>query len=245
MEEGARLGMVIRHITLWRTLKALAILTLVAVVFSVGADAYSLGRSFTWVKDRVLELAWRTPASECDHYRIEISKTSLLEEPVTTYLSYAYSKDPNLEIELQEGHSYKFRVQSVSRFGAVSSFSDSSALFVYRGEEASYQSGLADAVPQEFSLSQNYPNPFNSQTNIKYQIPSPGMPGGDARVYLAIYNVLGQRVKVLVDENQAPGKYCAIWDGRDDAGRVVATGHYQYQLAAGSFRAAKKMICMK
>jgi len=90
-----------------------------------------------------------------------------------------------------------------------------------------------------FDLSQNFPNPFNSNTMIQYQIPEA------ADVELTIYNVLGQSVRNLVQKKQATGRYAVEWDGKDNAGRNVPSGMYVYQLTAGDYQAAKRMILLK
>ena len=235
----------LRSISVWRFLRIIAIITIVWVIYSISAEAYSLNQVFVWLKERMLELTWEAPESECDHYRLEISKTDLLAEPVMTSLSYTYTDGTSFQIELQDDHSYMFRVQGVDSYGALSGFSDSTSLFVYDGGEIAKQVSRADTPPIEFSLSQNYPNPFNSQTTIEYQIADSGTGGSGTEVNLVIYNTLGQRVKVLIKENQVPGKHYKIWDGSDDAGRQVASGNYIYQLIAGKFKTSKKMVFMK
>ena len=235
----------LRQITLWRILKAFAIITLVSVVFSVIVEAYNLQDTVKWVKDRVLNITWDQPSGEYDHYRIEISKTDLLKEPVTTYLSYDYTESNEFEMELEDDHSYQFRIQAVSNYGVLSNYSEESPLYIFNEKEAAKRSSLTDVTPIEFSLSQNYPNPFNAQTSINYQIPSEAMSGSGVKVQLVIYNLLGQRVRVLVNEIQTPGTYSAVWNGRDDSDQDVASGHYIYQLTAGSFKVSKKMIYMQ
>ncbi|MEO8399905.1 MAG: T9SS type A sorting domain-containing protein, partial [Ignavibacteriaceae bacterium] len=94
-------------------------------------------------------------------------------------------------------------------------------------------------IPSEYKLEQNYPNPFNPTTNIKYQIPE------DKHVSLKIYNIIGQLVKVLVDDNQATGSYSIQWDGRDNHGAAISSGVYLYRIEAGDFVTNKKMIYMK
>ncbi|MCF7858430.1 MAG: T9SS type A sorting domain-containing protein [Candidatus Cloacimonetes bacterium] len=78
-------------------------------------------------------------------------------------------------------------------------------------------------VPDTFTM-HNYPNPFNPQTNIQYNIPK------DGKVELSIYNIKGQKVKTLVDGLQLRGEHTAIWDGRNNNDKKVATGVYFYKL---------------
>jgi hypothetical protein len=94
-------------------------------------------------------------------------------------------------------------------------------------------------IPDQFSLSQNYPNPFNPQTNIEYALSK------DTDVKLTIYNVLGERVKVLVDEHQTAGYQRVSWDGRDQEGEEVASGVYFYRLETREFSKVKKMSLIK
>lgn len=101
-------------------------------------------------------------------------------------------------------------------------------------------------LPETFSLTQNFPNPFNPTTEIQFGIPR------DSKVQIIIYDILGRKVKTLVDNQIAPGTYRATWDGRDDNGLGVASGVYLYRIVAknssGSgqdFVLTKKMIMMK
>ncbi|MGA9295064.1 MAG: choice-of-anchor D domain-containing protein, partial [Ignavibacteriaceae bacterium] len=95
-------------------------------------------------------------------------------------------------------------------------------------------------VPLEYSLSQNYPNPFNPTTNINYQLKEM------SKVTLEIFNILGQRIRVLIDnQEENPGQYRVMWDGTNQAGSRVATGVYIYRLRANSFVNSKKMILLK
>jgi hypothetical protein len=94
-------------------------------------------------------------------------------------------------------------------------------------------------LPEQFSLSHNYPNPFNPVTQIEYALPR------NCQVKLIVFNILGQRVKTLVDEFQTAGYKSAHWDGKDDTGSEVASGVYFYKLKAGDYSETKKMILMK
>ncbi len=95
------------------------------------------------------------------------------------------------------------------------------------------------ASPDQFSLGQNYPNPFNPMCEIAYAIPT------DRHVTLSIYNMLGQKVRVLVDEHQSAGNRSVKWEGKDDQGQEVTSGVYFYSIVAGDFKDTKKMILVK
>ncbi len=98
----------------------------------------------------------------------------------------------------------------------------------------------ARLIPHAYRLGTNYPNPFNPSTSIDFALPEDGM------VRLSIYDVLGRRIKVLLDEGaQRAGYHTVAWDGRDALGRGVASGVYFYVLEAGAFRQARKMILIK
>ncbi len=98
--------------------------------------------------------------------------------------------------------------------------------------------GLA-GLPETYSLSQNYPNPFNPTTTIKFSLPV----GGDVR--LDVYNVLGQRVRTLVDKFLPAGEHEVVFDGKNDSGGHVATGVYFYRIVTKDFTESKKMVLIK
>jgi hypothetical protein len=85
----------------------------------------------------------------------------------------------------------------------------------------------------------SYPNPFNPTTTIAYSVFQAG------QVALEIYNVLGEKVRTLVDQFQTAGDYEVIWDSRSDHGEAVSSGIYFYRLRAGDLNETKKMVLMK
>ncbi|HPN35449.1 MAG TPA: T9SS type A sorting domain-containing protein [bacterium] len=98
----------------------------------------------------------------------------------------------------------------------------------------------ADQIkPLTFELAQNYPNPFNPTTTIRYSLPQA------ETVQLTIYNMLGQKVKDLVNVKQQAGNYSIVWDATDRNGITVPTGVYFYRIEAGSFVKVHKMILLK
>ncbi|MFQ5674525.1 MAG: FlgD immunoglobulin-like domain containing protein [bacterium] len=96
-----------------------------------------------------------------------------------------------------------------------------------------------EPVPFTFELSQNYPNPFNPETTIRYQVASP------SEVKIQIYNILGQRVKTLVNAFQPTGAYTVQWRGTNDRGLPVSSGVYIYHMKASDFVQVKKMLFLK
>jgi hypothetical protein len=99
------------------------------------------------------------------------------------------------------------------------------------------------AKPEDFQLMQNYPNPFNPQTTIQFEIPFNGKL--KINMELHIYNLQGELIRTLMNEEKEPGIYQIRWDGLDEHNSKVATGIYLYQIRASKFNATKKMILMK
>lgn len=92
-----------------------------------------------------------------------------------------------------------------------------------------------ETVPGSYSLAQNYPNPFNPETEIHFQLPESG------HVTMKIFNTLGQEIRTLADEEYQAGHHSLQWDGKDNRGKLVASGVYFYKLQAGEFDQIRKM----
>jgi hypothetical protein len=119
--------------------------------------------------------------------------------------------------------------------------------------------------PKTYHLYQNYPNPFNPATKIpftvhgsRFMVRSPihttqekavgsseFVVRGPSHTTLTIYNILGQKVRTLVDEPKEAGRYEATWDGKDEDGNSVASGIYFYQLKADEYCQTQKMILLR
>ena len=89
-------------------------------------------------------------------------------------------------------------------------------------------------IPTEFLLSQNYPNPFNPVTTIEFGIPEKG------NIRLSMLNILGEEIKVLLNEEKEVGYHSVDFNGSD-----LPSGVYFYQLKAGSFVETKKMVLLR
>jgi hypothetical protein len=93
--------------------------------------------------------------------------------------------------------------------------------------------------PSNFSLYQNYPNPFNPETKIEFSLPSRSLVKGN------IYDILGRKVKTLVDVELSAGRKVVTWDGKDDNGQDVTSGVYFFRLRAGEFVQTRKMVLLR
>ncbi len=96
----------------------------------------------------------------------------------------------------------------------------------------------SDRMPQTIALKQSRPNPFSNSTVIPYELPA----GVSGEIELTVYNLIGQRIRLLVQREQRPGFYDVRWDGKDDAGRIVPAGIYFYRLEGKGFVQVRKMV---
>ena len=97
-----------------------------------------------------------------------------------------------------------------------------------------------------YTLGQNYPNPFNPSTTIPFTVRgSQFIVHSPIHTSLTIFNILGQKVKTLVDEEKNPGNYQVIWDGKDRNGNEVSSGIYFYQFKTGVYKETKKMSVLR
>lgn len=93
--------------------------------------------------------------------------------------------------------------------------------------------------PENFRLHQNYPNPFNPSTSITYELDTAGL------VSLKVFNLLGNEIATLVEEQKEAGHFTASWDGRDARGQNVSSGVYLYKIQAGNKVDSHKMLLLR
>jgi hypothetical protein len=105
---------------------------------------------------------------------------------------------------------------------------------IYYTENDSYE-----IVPSNQISSNNYPNPFNPETTISFDLPQRN------KVELVVYNLKGQRVKSLINQEIDMGKHKIIWNGTNNHGKQVASGVYYYRLSSGNYTKTNKMGLMK
>ena len=94
-------------------------------------------------------------------------------------------------------------------------------------------------LPTIYALYQNYPNPFNPSTEIRYIL------NKEELTTIVIYDVIGNKIKLLVNERKSIGHHAVEWDATNTAGEAVSGGMYFYTIESGSFKQTKKMIHLK
>ncbi|MBU2470874.1 MAG: T9SS type A sorting domain-containing protein, partial [Bacteroidetes bacterium] len=83
------------------------------------------------------------------------------------------------------------------------------------------------------------PNPFNPKTVINFSIPKAGT------VVISVYDMLGRKIKTLLNDDLYVGRHTLSWDGKNDNGKIVSSGLYLYRLDAGNTSLTKKMLLIK
>jgi agmatine/peptidylarginine deiminase len=179
-----------------------------------------------------VELNWVT-ASEINNSGFEIERHTERSRSMTSWEKIGFVSGKGTTTEQQfysfeDGNllsgKYSYRLKQIDFDG---SFEYSNIVEVEVG------------MPDEFSLLQNFPNPFNPTTKIKFSVPS-NVKGETSNVTLKVYDVLGNEVAILVNEEKEPGVYEVEFDGSS-----ISSGVYYYQLKLGSFNRLKKMILIK
>lgn len=91
----------------------------------------------------------------------------------------------------------------------------------------------------KFLTINNYPNPFNPETSISYSIPV------DGKVVVTVYNLKGQKVKQLLNENMVAGRHSIVWNGKNSHGKSVSSGLYFVKIEHSNINRVHKMMLMK
>lgn len=98
---------------------------------------------------------------------------------------------------------------------------------------------IGHKLPLSYTLYQNYPNPFNPSTTFRYEIPR------RSKVQICIYNVLGQKVATVLDEEKEAGYYTIVWNGRKEDGSQLCSGVYFYRIQTEQFVQTKKFVLLR
>ncbi len=172
-----------------------------------------------------VDCLWHPSSPAIDRYWFEWASDSTFTDSIVDSTA---TDTISVASPLTHGETYHWRVRAHNKNG-WGSFSDVwsfSVLITGIDQE--------ETIPTEFSLLQNYPNPFNPTTTIRYGLPQ------RAFVRLEVFNLLGEKVSVLVDREQEPGYHELVLEGR-----TLPSGIYLYRLATLGFVETKKFILLR
>ncbi len=157
-------------------------------------------------------------------------------DPVNPELIYEYDTEPNVDaVGFGSG---AFGVYPYAHSGNIYVTDYNFGLFIFNSLDIA-SSVSETTLPQKFTVHDNYPNPFNPATNISYDLLEA------SHVEVGIFNILGQKIKGLLDENQNAGSHRLQWDGTNNNGIKVTSGVYYYRIDAGDKRVVKSMLLVK
>ena len=176
-----------------------------------------------------VELQWG-PSQDDDFQFFQVYRSTTGD--VTNVPPYANVVDNHfVDNNVQAGQTYYYAVKAVDANGNQSDFSQVVNTTVVSVDN--------HQIPDHYALENAYPNPFNPSTVIRFALPE------DADVTLVIYNMLGQKVRTLVQNHLQAGYQSVVWDGKADNGRQLGSGVYVYRLQAGNFQAAHKVVLLR
>ncbi len=184
-------------------------------------------------------------AGDVIRYQIQIAADSAF--PAGTINQTAANEELAINAigsQLAIGKIYYWRVQALDQQNASAGFSAKWS-FRYEGNNVvtEVEERQPVGLPLAFALHQSYPNPVrqmpNTQTAIRFDLPRA------EHVTLQIFNLLGQRVRELMNAGISPGIHHIIWDGRDDSGNLVKPGFYFYRLEIGKINLAKRLVVIQ
>ena len=180
-----------------------------------------------------VKLTWNSPTERDNDvvqyaiYRGTTSGFTPTSPLATVSLTTSY-----LDASTTVGTTYFYVIAAIDNGGNRGDFS---AVISLKATDVEKVAGL----PTDFELEQNYPNPFNPSTQISFALPS------QSSVKIAIYNVAGELVRTLMNDDLPAGIYRLTWNGTDDNGRTVSSGVYIYRMQADKFVSARKMLLLK
>jgi hypothetical protein len=172
-------------------------------------------------------LQWFTPIDEDFNYH-NVYRENL--DTIDSAVVFTTVDSFFVDLDIPTG-SWQYYVTAVDSSGNESDPSETVSVIL--------SSDLEPLIPTEFALHQNYPNPFNPTTQIRYDLPE------DTYVRITIFDIMGRKVRSLINTNEDAGYRYMNWDATNDLGQPVSAGMYIYTIQAGEFRKTKKMVLLK
>ncbi|HPG41411.1 MAG TPA: T9SS type A sorting domain-containing protein [bacterium] len=197
--------------------------------FSLPVELSSFGAQY---RNSVIELKWTTE-SEVNNLGFNVYRSvdmAVNFEKINNIMvrgagnSTVQTRYSFTDKNVNPGHTYYYKLEAVDIKGKTSTFSP-----------VSVTTSVA-ALPAQHELAQNYPNPFNPETTIRYNLVA------DTMVQLTIFNLLGDYITRLVNEQQGAGSFSINWNGIDDSGQQVTAGIYFCELRTNESILTRKMI---
>jgi len=174
-------------------------------------------------------LTWDMPDMlDFDHFNIYFAFQDEQFEIIDTSIGTSYDYD----YEFYPQTSYSFYLTTVNQTGMESDASEIVEYFTTDTDPSD--------IPLVTTLMPNFPNPFNPQTAINFSIAD-----DNSRTIINIYNIKGQKIKNLLDEEMSTGNHQIIWNGTNNLEQPAASGLYFYSLQNGNYSAIRKMILLK
>jgi len=130
-----------------------------------------------------------------------------------------------------------FAILGANSLSALQTVAD--AVIAKYDQLTSIEDNFGEALPEAFGISSTYPNPFNPSTSIRFSLDKAGP------IEISIYNIMGQKVRTLIDEQRLPGTYEVTWNGRNGQGGEVASGMYFVRLHSDDRTSSKKMLLLR
>ncbi len=196
-----------------------------SIVAGVSGSSSSKGVNLTWKKSTLEQ------DNDIAQFAVYRSTTAgFTPDPASPYATVKAAE--YLDAVVTTGTTYYYRIGAIDKAGNAGPYSNEFSLKVTSVEQLS-------GMPTTFAMDQNYPNPFNPSTQIKFALPS------QSYVSLNIYNVSGELVRTLVNNDMSAGFYSVTWNGMNDHGQTVSTGVYLFRVQTGTFVSTKKMLLVK
>lgn len=195
------------------------------------------GVSFAYPEDENYAFVEKFPSGYAIEGRVSFAEIAAASDPDATLFEPVVGKRIKIDYSINDADATGERegILTLSPTNEDQSWADVSRwTYTWIGNQYTTDMEEESYLPLNYELSQNYPNPFNPSTIINYSIMS------KSNVTLRVFNILGQEVKLLVNEVQTPGTYQVNFDASE-----LATGMYIYQIQAGSFVTSKKMLLIK
>lgn len=209
-------------------MKNIKIYFLLIVLFSFVVNAQNIYKITVGSNDNSISIKVTNPTNEI----MQNVQVNLISSPEWITFDTKSIQIENLVSGTSENALFTFSADGIAK-------SNEEELITFNIKTTSGQSWqkqfkVQAVLPDKFELQQNYPNPFNPNTIIKFSLPK------DNFVTLRVFNILGETVKLLLNEEQKAGVHSVDFNASS-----LASGVYFYSIEAGNFKAVRKMMLMK